>query len=268
METMNILENNRFYQVLGKFIMLGSLAVLGLAIVVFYPTGNKSNSNLNTTEEEQRILGVLSQYIGGADEVVVHPTSIKLSYSGDGEESSLFIVEKDQAIEIIDLAGNNFTISSPGVSVSDLAFSEVTGEEGKVRVQASFILSPSGKKNNLLNNTALKATVFDSDILPVSGSPIQIGLNAGDFSAINKTIYLSASGNVGITSPTPTERLHISAGGLRIQNATSNFPDCNASNRGTIWMVQPGGVAGDRFAVCLRQGGLPETYKWAEYQGL
>lgn len=103
------------------------------------------------------------------------------------------------------------------------------------------------------------AATFDSDIVPVSGSSIRLGINPGDISSINNTVFFSGS-NVGIATSTPTQRLQIEGGGIRFTNPPVR-PACDASTRGTIWVSQPGGATADTVTACLRSVG--DVYAWA-----
>jgi len=108
-----------------------------------------------------------------------------------------------------------------------------------------------------------QAVYFDSDIVPVAGSSINLGVSQGQIGSINSTLFFSGS-SVGIGAVPQTTnyvRLHIEGGGLRFNNLTSGLPSCNASVRGMMWF-SPGPP--DSLSLCYWNG---TGYGWATFQG-
>ena len=70
------------------------------------------------------------------------------------------------------------------------------------------------------------------------------------------SISLTASGNVGIDIPNPSQKLEIN-GGLRL-NTSSSKPACSTITRGTLWFSQGG--AGDALEVCSTDNA--SLYAW------
>ncbi|WP_216629463.1 hypothetical protein [Geomonas terrae] len=72
-------------------------------------------------------------------------------------------------------------------------------------------------------------------------------------------LRVTSSGNVGIGSNAPSQKLEV-AGGVKINTATLSQPICddaNPSTRGTIWITQ--GATDDTVEVCVKVGG---TLQW------
>lgn len=250
-------------------------AALFLMVFVFGLVGLLSRNQKTDSEyalklenEEQKIVMTLGQYIGQAENLQIHPQSLGLEFSSS-QPHTLFVEVEDGTLYLIDSKKNRYALSSKDVALLNLRFEEVQSEYPKKRVAASFSLQPRSSLPATPSRSPLTAVTFDAPLLPVGGSPIDLGISPGQIGNINNTIFFSEDAKVGIglspiISP-PTERLHIYNGGLRLQNATGNLPVCDLSRRGTIWMTQPGGGVSDRFAVCLRQA--DGNFRWAEYLG-
>jgi len=70
--------------------------------------------------------------------------------------------------------------------------------------------------------------------------------------ARTERLRISSTGNVGIGTPTPTQKFEVN-GGIRI-NTSATRPVCDANARGTFWFSQD--TADDRMEVCARINGI------------
>lgn len=69
---------------------------------------------------------------------------------------------------------------------------------------------------------------------------------------------ITGSGNVGIGTTTPSQKLEVK-GGLRV-NSLGAPPTCDATIRGTVWVTQSATTAADTVAVCVKDTG--SVYLW------
>jgi hypothetical protein len=66
---------------------------------------------------------------------------------------------------------------------------------------------------------------------------------------------IAGSGNVGIGTNAPTQKLEV-AGGVRV-NSTGTKPACTDTTRGTFWFTNGGTTADDTMEVCAKVDGTP-----------
>jgi len=69
---------------------------------------------------------------------------------------------------------------------------------------------------------------------------------------------VTGSGNVGIGTGSPTQKLEVN-GGIRI-NTTATKPTCSLTIRGTMWFTQAATGVADTLEVCAKQAN--GTYAW------
>ena len=111
-----------------------------------------------------------------------------------------------------------------------------------------------------------RAVTFDSDIVPVAGSSINIGVLADQITSINNLLFFRGQ-SIGLGSQSTTStsniRLELNNGGLRLNNFLDR-PDCDNNLRGTLWFT-PGSSGPDELAVCYFDSN--DQYNWASFQG-
>lgn len=61
---------------------------------------------------------------------------------------------------------------------------------------------------------------------------------------------ITSAGNVGIGTPTPTQRLEVN-GGIRLNTAAAR-PACSATVRGVLWMTNGATGVADTLSVCMK----------------
>jgi len=83
--------------------------------------------------------------------------------------------------------------------------------------------------------------------------------NAG-VSQLSEKLRISSIGNVGIGATGPTQKLEVN-GGVRL-NTVSARPSCDATVRGTIWIIQGGSGEKDSIEVCAKDA--IDTYGWRQ----
>jgi len=71
-------------------------------------------------------------------------------------------------------------------------------------------------------------------------------------------IYVDSSGNVGIGTTSPGQKLEVN-GGIRL-NTTTAKPPCDSTTRGTLWFTQGTSGAKDAFEVCTKTA--DDSYAW------
>ncbi|HJV66864.1 MAG TPA: hypothetical protein VJ550_14100 [Geomonas sp.] len=76
--------------------------------------------------------------------------------------------------------------------------------------------------------------------------------------ALAERLRITSSGNIGIGTTTPGQKLEIN-GGVRI-NTISAKPACNSGARGTFWLTQNGTGTSDALEVCIKDA--TDAYVW------
>lgn len=69
---------------------------------------------------------------------------------------------------------------------------------------------------------------------------------------------ITGSGNVGINTTTPTQKLEVN-GGIRL-NTTATKPACDVNTRGTQWFTNGNSGVADAFEVCAKDAS--NNYAW------
>ncbi len=99
-------------------------------------------------------------------------------------------------------------------------------------------------------NNSLPAYNFD-----VNGS----ASISGNLAVNTNNLYVdSATGNVGIGTTNPLQKLEVD-GGVRLNTATVK-PTADATSVGTMWITQGGAGIADILEVCLKSA--TDTYSW------
>jgi hypothetical protein len=75
---------------------------------------------------------------------------------------------------------------------------------------------------------------------------------------IAEQMRINSSGNVGIGTTTPAQKLDIN-GGLKLDTSTAQ-PTCNATNRGTFWFVRNTAGVKDQVEVCAKDAA--DAFAW------
>jgi len=76
--------------------------------------------------------------------------------------------------------------------------------------------------------------------------------------ALTERLRITSSGNIGIGTTSPGQKLEIN-GGVRI-NTTADKPTCSSSVRGTFWLTQNGSGATDMLEVCIKNAS--DAFAW------
>lgn len=84
--------------------------------------------------------------------------------------------------------------------------------------------------------------------------------NVNSLGATEK-VRLTSDGKVGIGITTPTQKLEVYNGGVRLNNLiTTSKPACDATTRGTLWFVSAAAGAADALQVCSKDAA--NAYAW------
>jgi len=80
----------------------------------------------------------------------------------------------------------------------------------------------------------------------------------GSFTVRNDALVVNTSGNIGVGTTTPTEKLEVN-GGVKL-NTTSAKPTCSVTTRGTLWFTQSAINVKDILEVCAKNAS--NVYAW------
>lgn len=88
--------------------------------------------------------------------------------------------------------------------------------------------------------------------------PTYLSFNTTTASASGEKMRITSTGNVGVGTTAPAQRLEVN-GGVRL-NTTVARPPCESAIRGSLWFEQKGTGVADTMAVCAK--GADDTYAW------
>ncbi len=109
----------------------------------------------------------------------------------------------------------------------------------------------------MANASLSTSTLYlDSAVIPSSTASYDLG-NSTAWRSINNLIYFNGA-NVGIGVSSSQQTLEIN-GGWRI-NTTTAQPTCDATQRGTFWVIQSASQATDTVQVCVKNAA--DAYIW------
>jgi len=151
----------------------------------------------------------------------------------------------------------NFDVYNGGNFIAAMTVKQ-NGNVGIGTTSPSFPLHVVG---NALITGQINANVVKSGY--GTGNAVFQAYNAGDdFDFQNGSgdnlIYIKSTGNVGIGTTTPNQKLEVN-GGMRL-NTTVSKPTCDSSQRGTFWVTQGGAGVKDTVEVCAKDAG--DAYAW------
>ncbi|WP_198420198.1 collagen-like protein [Geomonas ferrireducens] len=108
--------------------------------------------------------------------------------------------------------------------------------------------------SSFVNSTGVSSKVDG----PVSAGvvPAKIAFETGNPRV--ERLVINSSGNIGLGTSAPTQRLEVS-GGVRINPATTK-PTCDSTSRGTFWFTQGTVGAKDQVEVCAKDAA--NQYDW------
>jgi hypothetical protein len=75
---------------------------------------------------------------------------------------------------------------------------------------------------------------------------------AANLTTRSEKLRVTGAGNVGIGTTTPTQKLEVKNGGIRLNAGAA--PSCTTEIRGTLWLAQSSGASGDILYVCASVG--------------
>lgn len=143
---------------------------------------------------------------------------------------------------VIGMRNSNGTQTNPAATTTNNILAGITarGFDG-----TTF---SAGSKASIFMNSAENWT-------PTSqGTYIDFATTAVGSTAKATQVRIADSGNVGIGTTVPRQRLEVN-GGVRL-NTGATKPACDSTTRGTFWFTQGAGSADDSVSVCSQFGGV------------
>jgi type II secretory pathway pseudopilin PulG len=220
-------------------------------------------------QESQFVLQTIQRLVEGASLIEMpkdlSTSNLKLRMPGSAKDPTYVYLSSGTIYLKETEGGVPEPLTSSRVTVPSLTFTKRANTSGKDAVSVTFLIeyNTANLKQKFARSlrtsiARVSAATFDSDIRASSTNTYKIGAGAAEWQSINNTIYFSGS-NVGIGVSSPGQTLEVN-GGVRI-NTTAAQPACNASLRGTFWVVQAGAGLKDRVEVCVKNAS--DVYLWA-----
>jgi hypothetical protein len=162
----------------------------------------------------------------------------------------------------------------PG-GITEWTLNSNTGEAGKIMISTpggglGFHMWPGMAPDwSTTNSPRFDFATWPTDIPRGDGSFVHvsdvpttyIGYNHGQSQTDFAISITQPKNHVGINTWTPTQRLEVKDGGIRINNASNTArPACNADNRGTLWVSRNSDNNSDNISICLQKNAT--TFKW------
>ena len=219
--------------------------------------------------QSQYLLQKIQYYIGSSSLIELAadvPTStLKLRMpTSSGDPAYIYLADNTVYLKLTD-SGTPERLSSSKVKVSGMTFTKRANVPAQDSVAVSFTVAFNTDNiqqrfTQTLDTSIARvnAATFDSNVIPSASNTYKIGASSQLWQSINDLLYFSGA-NVGIGVSGPGQTLEVN-GGIRLNTATAQ-PTCNASQRGTFWMVQSAGGAKDNVQVCVRNAS--SSYLWA-----
>ena len=182
-------------------------------------------SVVEVSEQSQFLLQQIQYYIQNSSMIDIPintPTSTLKLYTGVNSQDPLYITLASGTVYIQKTAsGIPQPLSSNKVSVSNLTFVKHSNIPSHDSVSVSFTLAYNTSNieqafSQMLQTSVARvsAATFDSNLIPASSSPLNIGVSGQVWNSINQVLYFSGS-NVGIGTSNPL-------GIFDIEGTTSN----------------------------------------------
>ena len=122
-----------------------------------------------------------------------------------------------------------------------------------------FLFGSASNATTPLHSTGITASA-EGDWTSISNpSNFTFATTPAGSTARTERLRISASGNVGINTATPTQKLEVN-GGVRINTATAHTTCDSTTTRGTIWFTAGGTGVADTFEVCAKD--ISGNYAW------
>lgn len=166
-------------------------------------------------------------------------TTLKLRMASSTEDPTYIEVTDGVAYLKQTDAGALKALTSNRVTVTNTSFTKRANPPGHDAVAVLFtveyVTSNLQQRFVQILDTAIArvaAATFDSNVVPSSANTYKLGAAAGDWQAINNTIYFSGS-NVGIGVVAPGAKLQVSGGDIYIDTTSQGL--IRRSPDGTCW---------------------------------
>lgn len=236
-------------------------------------------SVVEVSEQSQFLLQQIQYYIQNSSMIDIPintPTSTLKLYTGVNSQDPLYITIASGTVYIQKTAsGIPQPLSSNKVSVSNLTFVKHSNIPSHDSVSVSFTLAYNTSNieqafSQMLQTSVARvsAATFDSNLIPASSSPLNIGVSGQVWNSINQVLYFSGS-NVGIGTSNPlgifdiegtTSNVILNSGNVGIGTTA---PSTKLEVNGTTTIdgnaiVKTGGSA--NHAVCWKADGI--TLGW------
>lgn len=268
----NFLKNNHAFTLIELLIFI---AVFVIVVSIFFTVlvsisgvQVKSLASNQVNQESQFVLSTIQRYVESASLIELPPnstsTTLKLRMA-DNSSDPIYIYLSSGVIYFKKTdSGEPQSLTSSKVKVTTLNFVKKSNPGAKDSVNVYLVMEYNNQniaqkfvKSLVTSIARVSAATFDSDIRASTSNVYKIGTQAGEWQAINNTIYFSGS-NVGIGVSSPAMNLEVN-GGLRL-NTSASKPTCGSSIRGTFWVTQSGTGVKDSVQVCVKNAS--DTYEW------
>jgi len=244
-------------------IAISIFAVIAIAFVsiltVVTQVQVQSSSSSVVNQESQFLLQKLQYYVGTAS-IIDIPTStptstLKLDVASSSLDPTLITLASGTVYLQQPSGGTLQPLTSNRVTVSNLLFTRHANPPGHDAVSISYTISynspsPAQEFSQLFQTSIaqVSAATFDTGLYS-SAATEPLGNSTNLWSPINGIMSFTNAGNVGIdTAGAPTEPLEVN-GGIQLEYQTATTT-CNATYRGTLLFISPGGANKDSLYLC------------------
>jgi type II secretory pathway pseudopilin PulG len=196
------------------------IAFVGVLVVIVRIQAQQSSTG-SVQEESAALLQQLQYYVQNSSLVNIPidaaPTStLSLRMSSSSIDPTTVTINASGMVYLQQGSGTTTPLTSSRVKVSNLSFVRHTNPPSHDTVSISFTMANNTANLQQLFSqsfqtavTQVSAATFDSNLLPASTSPLNLGFTGNAWNSINNVMFFSGSNvGIGISSPHTALQVH------------------------------------------------------------